>query len=158
MRDIRDKEASLLAAGNTNSALFHDVEAINDNLNEVRSTVELFKQIEARDPAFAESIYMVAEKPLVASGEYALARKYLGNPEKRFVRAKQLYERGIKHAATQSPTAEMSHRAMENIFAERMIRLIAVLDKTGDKAGAQAIQAKALQVLNNDEIKNAIHH
>jgi hypothetical protein len=45
---------------------------------------------------------------------------------------------------------------LRQIFTEEVVRIITVLDKTDDRAAAQAIQLKALTVLDNPDIRNAI--
>jgi hypothetical protein len=42
------------------------------------------------------------------------------------------------------------------IFADAVVRIITVLDKTDDRPTAQAVQAKALVVLQSPAITNAI--
>jgi hypothetical protein len=156
LKSIRDKKASLLSGGDTNPELFHDVEAINEHLGEMRSTSVLFKQIEARNPVFAGSLYEVAEKSLITMGEYPLARKYLGDPQGRFATATNSFERGLLFAARQSQNSDIARRATEKIFSERVVRLVTVLAKTGDFPGARGIQSEALKLLDNEGIKNAL--
>ncbi|MEI7732271.1 MAG: hypothetical protein WCO56_22030 [Verrucomicrobiota bacterium] len=72
LKSIRGKKTTLLAGGDTNPELFQDVEAINEHLGEARSTAVLFKQIEAGNSSLAASLYEVAEKSLIAAGEYGL--------------------------------------------------------------------------------------
>src|SRR5262249_300964 len=65
LKNIRDKKTSLLSSGDTNPELFHDVAAINEHLGDTRSTAALFKQIESRNPVFADSLYEIAEESLI---------------------------------------------------------------------------------------------
>jgi len=155
---IRDKKASRLLAGETERALFHDVESINDHLHQPAATVELFKKLEAMQPNFASSIYDLAEEALVTTNEYSLAKKYLSDPVRRFLVAKRNFDEGVEHSETSpvSKVSEASRRATEAIFTEEVVRIITVLDKTDDRAAAQAIRAKALAVLENPVIRNAI--
>jgi hypothetical protein len=152
---IRDRKASRLLSGETDRALFHDVESIDDHLHQPAATVELFKRIEAMQPKFAASIYDLVEEALVAASEYALAKKYLSNPARRFLVAKRNFDEGREHSET-SRAAEASRRATEAIFTDEVVRIITVLDKTGDRAAAKTIQSKALVVLENPVIRNTI--
>ncbi len=156
LKNIRDKKASLLAGGDTNPELFHDVEAINEHLGDTRSTAVLFKQIEARNSTFAGSLYEIAEKSLIAAGEYPLARKYLGDPQGRFTTATNNFERGLVFAAKHSQNGDMARKATEEIFSELVVRLVTVLARTGDSPGAHGIQTEALRLLDNEAIKNAL--
>jgi hypothetical protein len=156
LKSIRDKKASLLAGGDTNRELFCDVEAINEHLGDERSTALLFKQIEARNPAFAGSLYEAAEKSLIAAGEYPLARKYMGDPQEPFATAANNFESGLVFAAKQSQNSGIARKAIEEIFSERVVRLVTVLARTGDSPGARGIQTEALKHLDNEAIKNAL--
>lgn len=155
LHQIRDRKTSRLLAGETERALFHDVESINDHLHQPAATVELFKKIEAMHPKFAASVYDLVEEALVATREYALARRHLGDPARRFLVTKRNFDEGMEYSET-GRAAEASRRATETIFVDEIVRIITVLDKTGDRAAAQAIQAKALVVLQSPAISNAI--
>jgi tetratricopeptide (TPR) repeat protein len=154
LKTIRDKKTSLLAGGDPNPELFHDVDAINEHLGDTRSTAALFKQIDARNPAFAGSLYEIAEQSLIAAGEYPLARKYLGDPQARFATATNNFQRGLVFAANHLQNGDIARKATEQIFSERVVRLLTVLDKTGNSPGARAIQTQALKLLDNDAIRN----
>ncbi len=155
LKNIRNKKTSRLLAGESDSDLFVDVEAINAHLEESKATARLFKEIESSHPEFAASIYEVAEEDLVAAQEYALARKYLGDPLTRFAEARQNFDHGMQFANTQSKNREATRQAFESIFSERVVRIITVLDKTGDRDQARAIQTNALAVLDNPQIRDA---
>lgn len=156
LKSIRETKTSRLFAGEQDRDLFIDVEAINRCLTEPKATVELFIKIEAANPEFAASIYSVAEEDLVAAQEYTLARKYLGDPLTRFAEASQRLDRGREYARTRN--SEASRQAHESIFTERVVRIITVLDKTGDPELARAIQSKALAVLDNSQIRDTLSH
>jgi tetratricopeptide (TPR) repeat protein len=157
LRKIRDEKTSRLVAGHAERNLFHDVESINDYLNESAATVQLFKKIEAAQPDFAASIYDLADEALIAAGEYALAKRYLGDPMIRFDTAKHHFEDGMRYAKS-SQGGDAPCRAAESIFSKKIVRIIEVLDKSGDQEQARAIQSKALVVLDNPTIRDAISH
>ena len=127
----------------------------SEHLGESKATVELFKKIEAAQPDFASSIYDLADKALIEAEEYALAKKYLGDPNARFSAAKRNFDSGIQFAKT-SRHGDASRRAFESIFTDEVVRLITVLDKTGDGPLAREIQSKALVGLDSPTIRNAI--
>jgi tetratricopeptide (TPR) repeat protein len=155
LQKIRDEKTSRLVNGLANRDLFHDVESINEYLDESAATVALFKKIEGKQPDFAASVYDLADEALILAGEYALARKYLGDPMFRFETAKRHFEDGMRYAKT-SEREEASRRATEHIFTDEIVRIVNVLDKAGDQDRAREIQSKALAVLNNPTIRGAI--
>ncbi len=157
LRRIRDEKTSRLLAGRADRNLFHDVESINDHLNEAGATAQLFRKIQESNRDFATSIYSLAEEALLGAGEYALAKRYLGDPTTRFDAAKRQFEEGLRYAKS-SPRGDASRRAYESIFTDKTIRIIKILDKSGDQDQARSIQAKALVALNNPRIREAISH
>jgi tetratricopeptide (TPR) repeat protein len=156
LKGIRDKKTSRLLAGEADRALFHDVESINDHLGESKATVDLFRKIEVARPGFAASVYDLADEALIAAGEYGLAKKYLGDPMTRLAKAKRRFDEGIQYAKM-SRSGDASRQAFESIFTDDIVRIITVLDKTGDSDKAREIQSKALAVLESPAIRNAIN-
>ena len=73
----------------------------------------------------------------------------------RFETAKRQFEDGMRYAKT-SQKEDASRRAFENIFTDRVVRIIKVLDKSGDHDQAREIRSKALVILDNPTIRNAI--
>ena len=154
LKEIRDKKTARLLAGDADSGLFHDVESINDHLKESRATVDLFKKLDDTQSGFAASVYDLADEALIAAGEYGLAKKYLGDPMNRFATAKQQFDEGMQFAKT-SRSGDASRKAFESIFTDEIVRIITVLDKTGDSDMAREVQSKALVVLDSPAIRNA---
>jgi len=150
LRGIRDEKTSQLLTGRVAKDLFVDVRSINNYLGESQATVELFKKIGDTQPEFAASIYDVADKELIEAEEYALAKKYLGDPNTRFNTAKAIFDRGKPFGDTHR------RQAYERIFTDKIVRIITVLEKTGDRNEARGIQLKALLVLESSVIRDAI--
>jgi tetratricopeptide (TPR) repeat protein len=155
LKDIRDKKVARLVAGENNWLLFHEIVAINDQLGEVKATVELFKKIEVAQPEFASSISDLADEAFFAAKEYALERKYLGDPCSRFDRAKSRLDWGLNYALTSRYPAR-SRQSFEIIFSREVVRLIVVLDQTGDGDLARQIQSDALAACNTAAIRDAL--
>jgi hypothetical protein len=155
LKDIRDKKAARLVAGENNWQLFHDIAAINHQLSESKTTVELFKKIEVAQPEFASSISDLADEAFFAAKEYGLERKYLGDPCTRFDRAKSRLDWGLSYAPTSRYPAR-SRQSVEIVFSREIVRLIVVLDQTGDGDLARQIQSDALAACNTAAISDAL--
>lgn len=154
---IRDSKTSRLSSGETNRPLFNDVVAINHYLRQPAATVELFKRLDATHPEFAASLYDLVEEALVTTHEYALARKHLRDPVRRFLVTKHNFDQGMQlFEAEPGRAAEASREATKAIFIDEVLRILTILDKTGDRAAARDIQTKALAVLQSQAISNAI--
>ena len=126
----------------------------NEYLDDPANTVALFKKIAAPNPEFASQVYDLAEEALLQGKEYELARKYLGDPSAHFARAKGNFDHGMDYSRKRnSPNAK---RATEAIFTGRVLRIIQVLQQTGDHDNAAKIQKDALAVLDSKEIREAL--
>jgi tetratricopeptide (TPR) repeat protein len=155
LKTIRDQKTRRVLGGELNRALFHDVASINYVLGESRATVELFKKLDAAWPEFAASVSDMADKALFTAKEYQLERKYWGDPCSRFDRAKSTLDWGFNYAKT-SKNPVLSRKSHEIIFSGDVVRLIVVLEQTGDREFARQIQADALAVCNSADIANAL--
>jgi len=91
----------------------------------------------------------------ITKANYPAAKSLLGNPDSRFLKAKQNFRLGMSHAATSS-LGQASREAVESIFTDEVLRIIIVLDKTGEREKAKQIQGEALVLLNSTNIANAI--
>jgi tetratricopeptide (TPR) repeat protein len=154
LREIRDEDAARLKSGEQNRELFHDIVAINEELGDSAATAEVFKKIELAQPTFASSIAELADKALFEAKEYQLEKKYLGDPFVRFAAAKRTLDFGVEYAKG-GGAASHSRPAFDENFTRDVVRLIVVLDKTGDHQTARQIQTKALAASNNKTIQNA---
>ena len=117
--------------------------------------MEAFKKIQAARPDFAYSVAELADKALFDAKEYELERKYLGDPLARFDCLKRNLDFGIEYAKTRG-AASRSPQAFEHNFTHDVVRLIVLLDKTGDTDTARQIQAKALAACDNAAIRAAL--
>jgi hypothetical protein len=59
-------------------------------------------------------------------------------------------------AAKHSENGGMARQATEEIFSERVVRLITVLARSGDSPGAHRIQSEGPNLLDNEAIKHAL--
>jgi hypothetical protein len=155
LKGIRDKKTARLVAGENNRPLFHDIVAINEELGESLATVEAFKKIQAARPEFASAIAELADKALFDAKEYELERKYLGDPLARFDLLKRNLDFGIEYAKTCGASTR-SRQAFEHNFSHDVVRLIVLLDKTGDRDTAHQIQARALAACDNAAVRTAL--
>jgi tetratricopeptide (TPR) repeat protein len=154
LKSIRDVKVARLSAGTTDRDLFHDVVAINEYLGETKQTVDLFRKIDASNPEFASKVFDLADSALLESGEYQLAKKYLGDPEERLAHAKANFDDGMKWAAEKG--GESARRAFEKIFTDEVVGIITILRETGNRESAKKIQSEALVVFNGPAIREAL--
>jgi hypothetical protein len=149
LKSIRNEKTARLAGGEANRDLYHDVAAINENLNEVNATVDLFKRIDTSNPEFASEVYKITEEALVRAHEYALARKYLGDPKERLAADERILDEDVQGHPPGRPI-------FEKLFAANVVRIITILRETEAHAAAKEIQTEALTTLDSETIREAL--
>lgn len=147
LKSVRDQNEARLLKGEGDWSLLYDVYAINRELGEPQATVDLFKKIDAANPAFAAEVYHGASRALVDAREYALVSKYMRDPSEQLATAQDLFKMNEKL---------MGAGEAEKRFSNEMVRLITVLKETGDRERALEIQAEALKVVDSPEIRAAV--
>ena len=84
LKKTRDDKTALLAQGNGNRSLFHDVMALNRTLGDDSKTVELFRKLDHDQKRLAKQCWPIAERVIIEAKAYDLAKKYTGNPVFKF--------------------------------------------------------------------------
>jgi len=150
---IRDKNTKAFSEGNGTVALFHDVRAINDNLNERSKTVALFKMLHEKFPALAKACYQFAEKDLAERREYQICISHIPDPLKKFDRIRETRERTLTFAKDANPPLK---DFAETSFAEETCRLIEILVGVNRKTDAEKIREQAMAVRDDPRIREAV--
>ena len=91
----------------------------------------------------------------IGKADFLAAKFLIGNPDARFLKAKQNFQLGMRHASTSS-MGQASSNAFQSIFSDEVLRIIIVLDNTGDRPKAKEIQGEALGLMKSTNIENAI--
>jgi tetratricopeptide (TPR) repeat protein len=160
LKGIRDSKMAKLVGGEASRQLFqdfHDVMAINRSLKETKATVELFKRMAGANPAVSAEVYILAVDSLLEAREFALAKKYLGDPFEKLEAARKIFELSLEFSKT-SGNPERSRQVFERMFTKTVVQILTILRETGDEETAKSIQAKALKSLDNETIRNAMGH
>jgi hypothetical protein len=98
--------------------------SINNALKEGPKTVELFKWLDTHNQTAAKQVYSVAEKDLIAAGEYAVCGRYLEGD-----RDYQQILAGVARlkAMPKSPATQQILDVANRMFAGKVATLVAVL-------------------------------
>lgn len=155
LRDLRDEHARALLAGDTDRERFVDFAAINENLQEIPATVALFKELDAKQPEVAALVAQIALGSLVDAGEFALARRHLKDLRPRIDRAVRHYNDGMERVQ-QKNLDQSTVDAYRSIFADEAAQIILLLHKTGDTELARTLQAEALALVDDTQIRDAL--
>ena len=103
----------------------------------------------------AKQCWDIAKDPVIESKAYDLARKYIGNPVREWGKVKAMYE---QHKAMYGAKNFGDHfkAYSENSFVDESIKLIEVALALDDKKAAKEIQTKALAILDDYRLNDAI--
>ena len=142
LEQIRDSAAEAVRSGGGFDA-FRDFAGINRALGEEHRTIEVFKWLDANDPAAAETAYIVAEDALVAAAEYTLCGEYIGGIDTYFD-AEYRYRVKLRAADDGSISDELNYRASKK-FSYEIALLVALLVKNDKTAEAAEIVDRALR-------------
>ena len=180
--EIRDNNAREITEGRGYAEIFHEVQAINGELQDDDATYALFKTVRDSDPKLADQCFYYLQDLLVAKGEYQWCLSHLGEPQERFdsIRhdldmardnqkrmaetmqrtAQQLAEMNQKQGRTNTwspydPSAMMK-KSSEDRFVGQVCQLIEILVGVAQKADAEKIRDQAVEVLDDARLKSAV--
>ena len=80
LKRIRDEKTTRLLNGDTNRDLFHDVESINERLENEEATYEIFATLEKAKPDFAAVCADLAMSAIVKAEDFEMALRYTPSP------------------------------------------------------------------------------
>jgi hypothetical protein len=92
MVEMRDRTARQILDSGATSQLFQDVASLNHTLGEDHKTVDLFLVVDKNTPELAKNCWIMVKDAVIDAKQYELAAKYIGDPERAFLRIKQMYE------------------------------------------------------------------
>ena len=156
MVDTRDRKTKEIENGNGTVALFHDVTALNRTLGEESKTVALFRHLDQQQPELAKECWDVAKEPAIRAKQYDLAKKYVGNLVREFTRVRAMYEYSTTLYERKDIGRDHLKAWNENHFVEESLRLIEVAVALGDQKAAKEIQKKALALVDDHRLRDAI--
>jgi len=149
---IRDKKTKEVELGIGSFKAFHDVFAINQQLDQNAKSIELFKFIDKHHPGTATQCFHVICQDLVGIQEYAICSKYITDPLENweFIKTRRKLDLSFK---TDDP--EMKAYA-EETFIRESSELIEILTGAGRGDEAAKVKEQVLAVVDNAKIREAI--
>lgn len=152
MLQIRDKKTKEVELGVGSFDAFHDVFAINHQINQKAKSIELFKFIDKHQPETASICFHVVRSELVGNREYAMCSKYITDPLADWEQIKTMRELNL---SLRKDDPEMKAFA-ENTFARETSELIEILTGAGRGDEAAKVKEQVLAVVDNAKIREAI--
>lgn len=149
---IRDKKTKEVELGVGSFDAFHDVFAINQQLDENAKSIALFKFIDKHHPGTATQCFHVICRDLVGIQEYAICSKYITDPLENWelIKTKRKLDLSFK-----TDVPEMKAYA-EETFIRESSELIEILTGAGREAEAAKVKEQVLAVVDNNKIREAI--
>lgn len=157
LQGLRDRDTAKMLNGAESRDLFRDIVAINSALGEERATHDLFVRMDVQMAQLAQQCADLALPALVAAEDYALARRYLGDP---VARVKALAanldaytQELVKTGGTSSAPALLSF--VLNYTKEVRLVVEVLRRQDEEELAAQASQA-ATDELTSDALRDAV--
>lgn len=151
LRAAGDRPRERLLAGAGDWDAFCDVAAVDRVLGEPQATHELFRRLDARQPALAHECGHVALPTLVEQGDHELARRYLGDPA--------AYVRRHAEIAALTLEGEPAARVVDCVvrrYARRVRLVLDVLVAVGENDAARGAREQALAAVEAAGIRAAV--
>lgn len=154
--ETRDRKEKTLLENEGNTHLFHDVVALNRTLGEDEKTVSLFEKVDQKQPDTARRYWDMAKDAVIAAKRYDLARKYIGNPVREFTKVKAMYDHNTTLYDDPRMGGDHFKAYNENNLVEESLKLIEVALALDDRKAAKEIQTKALSVVEDYRLRDAL--
>lgn len=155
LKKTRNDKTNLMEQGKGNRDLFVDIAALNETLADDARTVDLFRKLDHNQPDLAGRCWFIAKESVIKAKDYELARKYIGNPVREFGKIQEKYDE-LKEMYGMNNTGNYFKYTNENSFVEETLRLIDMAIALGDAKAAKEIQAKALAILDDNRLRDAL--
>jgi hypothetical protein len=155
LEKVRADKTAFMEEGKGNFNLFQDVAAINRTLGDEIRTVDLFRKLDQEQSDLAKQCWDSAKKAIIKAKAYDLANKYIGDPMREFVKTKAMYDLQTTMYGRIGSGNQLKS-SNENRFVEEIVSLIDVELASGDARTAREIQEKALAVLDDSRLRDAI--
>jgi len=156
LKAIRDEATKKVIADKDIRELFHDMESINQHLDEHHKTVETFKTLDEKQPKKAEKVFDLAQAALVIGKEYKICGKYisfenaLSNVVQEFQSGKKMVADGLVGA---------SHLDYVNKkFTSDATLLVAILSVNDRKDEAKDFAESVRSELEDKEFHQALEN
>jgi hypothetical protein len=145
LESTRDARAQALRDGSLDVDLFRDVESMNDALDQIELTRDLFAQIARVNLNFARTCFSSAIAALVYTRDFSLARDFISSPREFLDRS--MRELQFNLADLPTPLRESSARIKEafvGLYAEDLFRVLSILVGVGEIDEARSLCTESL--------------
>ncbi len=149
----RDRLSAQLLAAPADAVTFNDISVINDKLGDLQNTYRLFQQL---PDALAQQVAHTALPALMVCGDYALARRYLPDPERHLAEAAAHLNEQKSHLNV------LTHDGMAELLADvfnyitEVALVLDLLTGCGDTAAAERARQQAVALVQAPEARACV--
>jgi hypothetical protein len=148
----RDADTARLLAGG-DASLFNDIRIINDKLGDLQNTYRLFQRL---PDALAQGCARSALPSVMACGDFALARRWLPQPESHLEQAAAQLNQ-LKNGINVLTTEGMAELLAEVFnYASEVALVLDLLNGSGDTAAAAAAREQAVALVQAPEARACV--
>lgn len=153
--ELRNRKKNSLLNGEGNFDDFHDLSAINRELDETDDTGSVFMQIYKNDPEQSKAYYNLVEDFLIAKKEYEICGECIGNPHSRYLEIEHLHQVAERYNKKRpnSPHYSENCELAEERYVQSVSRLLEILIGLNKNDIANNIQKKSLEYFDNNAIR-----
>jgi hypothetical protein len=156
--ETRDRKTRRIMNGTGDAALFSDVAAFNETLQEEKKTLALFEFLDKENPALAKRCWHEVKNSVISSRRFDLARRYLHDLIGEFARIKLFYDQNVAHYDDPRMSRGIFQPYNENNFVEDSLRLIQVAVAWKDLDSAREIQKRALACIHDERLEKCFQN
>jgi hypothetical protein len=146
-----DASERLLAGGD--AALFTDIRAINDKLGDLQNTYRLFLRL---PDDLARQCAHAALPSLMACGDYALARRFLADPQRHLAQAAAHLDASVQGLNLLTAAGMAALLAAVFNYNAELALVLDLLAGCGDTAAAEVARTQAATLVRSAEARACI--
>ena len=156
LKRIRDEKTARLLKGDAARDLFHDVESINESLENEEATYELFATLEKAKPDFAAVCADLAMPAIVKAEDFEMALRYTPSPGDDLRRCSEAFNRDIEELERQPPSKVPRLEAYVQLYVRRVHLLLKILRGNNQNSEADALRVRALELVRSPSARDAV--
>lgn len=157
LQTIRDEKSDRLDRGDGDRRLFHDVRAINEQLDQQGLTYELFVRLQETNPALAEKCADLAMAAIVQSKNFDLARKLARDPDGSIRRWSRILNEDVADLADEPSNHALRLDAYVHYYVTQVRLLLDVFIGVGESEIAESLRESAIAAVESPTARDAVH-
>ncbi len=156
--ELRNSKRDVLLNGKGAFDEFHDLSAINGELDETDDTASVFIQIYKKNPEQSKVYYNVVEDLLVAKKEYEVCGDCIGDPYSQYSNIEYVHQvqNNYNQKHQNSKHYIVNCELAEERYVQSVCRLLGILNALNKRDIADEIQKKSLAYFDSNAIRAAL--